>query len=83
MNGSAAERVFAWFRGYAKLLNSKQPRTHHFHVLLFSKKHNALMARNEKGHLPTPKPDFVKKSKSYHCSKARMVMKSIMKSHKK
>ena len=43
MNTSIAEQTFAWFRGYARMLNSMRAARHHCVVLLFSRKHNTLM----------------------------------------
>ena len=73
VNGSACESVFAWFRIYARIIANADARVHHFYVLVWSRMHNALMERGQKGHLPKvaqPRRKM-RKSNAYHCSKVR------------
>ena len=71
MNGCGAERVFRWFRTDAKTLNKSSPRSHHFYTLFYCKKHNTLVERKKKGHLPVvlgDDRDDTKKSIPYSCN---------------
>jgi len=51
INTSAAEQVFAWFRGYASCLNSTNPVVHRFLVLYYVMRHNKMIADGMVSHL--------------------------------
>ena len=71
VNTSIAEQTFSWFRGYTRLFNSMRAHRHHFAVLLFSRKHNALMDDGNFDHLNAFKPSLKKSrtSSSYECNR--------------
>ena len=70
VNSSIAEHTFSWFRGYARLFNSMRAVRHHFVVLLFARKHNALMDRNSTSHRSACVTRAKRKpaNSSYHCN---------------
>lgn len=71
VNTSIAEQTFVWFRGYARTFNSMRANRHRFVVLLFSRKHNALMDSNSTSHLSAFASRAKRKrgSSSYDCNK--------------
>ena len=71
VNTSIAEQTFSWFRGYARLFNSMRKARHHFVVLLFARKHNALVDSKSTSHLNAFVTGAKRKrgSSSYDCNK--------------
>ena len=51
LNTSLSEQIFSWFRGYANTFNAMSPLTHHFYVILYSRRHNDLVRQNDTSHL--------------------------------
>ena len=51
VNTSCSERVFSWFRNYARTLDKMEPTVLYFLVLLFTKTHNEHVRKNMAGYL--------------------------------
>ena len=71
LNGSIAESTFAWFRGYARCLNTMTPLRHRFLVLLYVKMHNQELENGSVDYLNehSATGNAKRKSKSYSCTK--------------
>ena len=53
---------------------------HSFYVLLFTRMHNDMMAKNDRSHLPTPRKTKKSKTKPYTCTKqAKQAAKRVLK----
>ena len=80
VNTSIAEQVFSWMRGFARTFNELRPARHHFLMLYYCKRHNALVDAKYTGHLNkfAHKNPKKRQSSSYSCNK-KVVKKPAMK----
>ena len=79
VNGTAAEQVFAWFRGYARTLNEMRPVRHKFVVLYYSTCHNNMIDDGDTSHLnqySAKTKALKKKVVGYACRPSKAMMKS-------
>lgn len=70
VNTHICEQTFAWFRGFARVLNTMRPNRHYLAVLVFAAKHNELMRQKETEHLATPGTPRGKRQRPYGCGRS-------------
>ena len=71
-NTSAAEQVFSWFRGFARILHEATPERHAFKVLYYCTLHNRAVEQRRTGYLNQyVKRRKKKQSKPYSCGEVR------------
>lgn len=72
VNTSVSEQTFAWFRNYARVLNTASPNHHHFLVLLFCRLHNDMVVAGEARHLNPHAAQMRRRAGgSYPCTRKR------------